>query len=104
MQEIVAKSRIALCLVSLNYRAKELQLQWLRCGDPEEKALLRAQTQELYDLKSAVIIKLMREGHARVMYRRERAWGVFYLIGVGKWTFHCPETPGMLEAVRKYNV
>jgi hypothetical protein len=95
------KKQIALCLVSLNYRAKELKLKWLECEDFEEKDRLHEQIRELYNLKSAVITKLLSQGFAKVCERVEYPWGTYYLIGICDCTFHCPETPELLEAAQK---
>ena len=87
----------------LNYHVKNLREQSVAMEESDEQRQLQILTQELYDLKESVVIKLLNEGHLHLRSRQKCRRQEFYVLRLNKHhTFHLPKTKRLKEAIRAY--
>lgn len=99
---MVGKTKMGEWLTCLNYHIKDLRAKSVAMSDSEEKRQLQIFTQELYDLKERVLLKLLDEGHVHV--RRQKGYGKeYYLFWLKRdYSYHCPGTKRLREVIRAY--
>jgi hypothetical protein len=92
---------IAKYLYSLNYHIYELKQQAHNAGGIDEKNRLNDEVERLYNLKSAVLVKMIKEGFARIKSVGRSKKKVFCTVRLNReLTFHIPITEEVAELLR----
>ena len=101
--QTISKQELGKWLMCLNYHVKNLRKRSISMEESDEQRQLQILTQELYDLKENVIIKLLNEGHIHPRARQKGGGKEFYVLRLNKHhTFHLPKSERLKEAIRAY--